>query len=131
MKKQIKKLQKSRKILLQNLYSIKLNKENNTQNIINMKNENKINLNYIKNSIKNITKKDKILELIINTYIKKNNIDLIEKLILKIAIFEFFFYKKIPPKVTINESILLAKTFCNQKSHKMINKILDKIIQNE
>lgn len=129
MKKHIKKLHKSRKILLQNLYSVTLNKENNTKNII--KNENKINLNYIENAIKNITKRNKILELIIKTHIKKNEMSLIEELILKIAIFEFFFYKNIPHKVIINESIILSKMFCNQKSHKMINKILDKIIQNE
>ncbi len=131
MKKHIKKLHKSRKLLLQSLYSLTFNKENNTQDIIKIKNKNKINLKYLDTSIKTIIKKNTILELIVKTYIKNNNIGLIEKLILKIAIFEFFFNEKIPPKVIINESINLSKIFCNQKSHKMINKILDKIIKNK
>jgi N utilization substance protein B len=131
MKKHIKKLHKSRKLLLQSLYGLTLNKENNTQDLIRLKNKNKINLKYLDNSIKTIIKKNSILELIIKTYTQNYNIDLIEKLILKIATFEFFFNRKIPPKVIINESINLSKIFCNQKSHKMINKILDKIIKNK
>lgn len=132
MKKHIKKLYKSRKILLQTLYSVTLNKENNITDLIKTKNKNKLNIYYLQNSINKIIEKNKILELIIHTHTQNyKNINLIEKLILKIAIFEIFFYKNIPPKVTVNESIILTKTFCSQKSHKIINKILDKIIKNK
>lgn len=131
MKKLSKKKTKTRKILLQNLYSWEMTKNKNTylnkdiQNI----NENKIDLIYLKYSLKNIIDKEKIIELIINTHIKTHsNINIIENIILKIAIFEIMFYKT-PKKVMINESILLSKQFCLKNSHTLINKLLDNIIK--
>lgn len=132
MKKQIKKLNKTRKILLQNLYSLSLNKDANIKNLIKSKNKNKINENYLEKSIKDINKKNAILELIIKSNTNDiKNIGLIEKIILKIAIFEIFFKKNIPNKITINEAIILTKAFCSQKSHKIINKSLDQIIKKQ
>lgn len=130
MKKQIKKFKKTRKILLQNLYSIHLNDGNSIKELIKYKNKNKINENYLEKTTKEINKKNEILELILKTNIHNNqSMCIIEKIILKIAIFEIFFKKNIPNKITINEAIILAKTFCSQKSYKIINKSLDEIIK--
>lgn len=130
MKKNTKKLYTSRKILLQNLYGITLNNEHIILHSIKAINKNKINLNYIENLIKKIKEKNTILELIIAVH-TKINLCIIEKLILKIAICEIFYNKIVPLKVIINESILLSKTFCTHKSHKIINKILDNLIKNK
>ncbi len=131
MKKQIKKLKKTRKILLQSLYSIYLNKDTNINELIKYKNKNKINELFLEKVAQKIIKKNAILDLIIKINTNTHaNIGIIEKIILKIAIFEIFFKKNIPNKITINEAIILTKTFCPQKSYKVINKSLDKIIKN-
>ncbi len=47
--------------------------------------------------------------------------------ILRLAVYEFFFRPDIPPVVTINEAVDLAKSFSNEESGHFINGILDKI----
>ena len=47
--------------------------------------------------------------------------------ILRLALYEFYYRPDIPPVVTINEAIDLAKAFSGEESGKFINGILDKI----
>jgi N utilization substance protein B len=51
----------------------------------------------------------------------------IDKTIMSIAICEFLYFPEIPPKVTINEAIDLAKKFSTEKSGTFINGVLDNI----
>ena len=51
-------------------------------------------------------------------------ISLIDKTILRIAIFELLYTENIPPKVAINEAVELGKTFGGQNSSKFINGVL-------
>ena len=51
----------------------------------------------------------------------------IDRNVLRIGIFELLYMADIPAKVTINESIELAKRFGDVESGKFINGILDKI----
>ncbi|NOY76459.1 MAG: transcription antitermination factor NusB [Calditrichaeota bacterium] len=55
-------------------------------------------------------------------------IAIIDKLILRMGISEFLFFEDIPPKVTINEAIEIAKKFSTEKSGSFINGILDSIL---
>lgn len=55
---------------------------------------------------------------------------LIDRNILRIAIFELLHCDQIPPKVTLNEAIDLGKRFGSDESGSFINGILDRI-QNE
>lgn len=72
----------------------------------------------------------------IDTYIKKyapqwpvQQITLIDRNILRIGIFELVFFKETPPKVAINESIEIAKTFGGITSSKFINGVLGAIYE--
>ncbi len=56
-------------------------------------------------------------------------IDPIEKVILRIGVFELQHKIEIPYKVVINESIELAKRFGAEDSYKYVNGILDKVAQ--
>jgi len=47
--------------------------------------------------------------------------------ILRLALYELLYRPDIPPVVTINEAIDLAKSFSNEESGKFINGILDKV----
>ncbi|HKI77037.1 MAG TPA: transcription antitermination factor NusB [Ignavibacteriaceae bacterium] len=57
-----------------------------------------------------------------------NRIALIDKLLLRMGICELIYFPDIPPKVSINEAIEIAKLFSTSGSGKFINGILDAIL---
>lgn len=60
-----------------------------------------------------------------------NRIALIDKILLRMAICELLYFPDIPPKVSINEAIEIAKEFSTAGSGKFINGILDAILIEE
>jgi N utilization substance protein B len=59
-----------------------------------------------------------------------DRINMIDRNILRMALFELLYWEEIPPKVTINEAIDLGKRYGSEDSGSFINGILDRI-QNE
>ena len=59
---------------------------------------------------------------------KAEDLDAVDKAILRLATYELLFEKKVPFKVVISEAILLAKKFAAQDSHKFVNGVLDKVV---
>ena len=57
-----------------------------------------------------------------------NRIALIDKILLQIGICELMYFPDIPPKVSINEAIEIAKIYSTAGSGKFINGILDAIL---
>lgn len=53
-----------------------------------------------------------------------DQIAVIDKTILRIAVYELVIDRKVPPKVVINEAVELAKTFGSDNSGKFINGVL-------
>ncbi|MDO8548598.1 MAG: transcription antitermination factor NusB [Ignavibacteria bacterium] len=77
--------------------------------------------------IKHTTELDnKIKERVANW--EMNRIALIDKILLRIGICELIYFPDIPPKVSINESIEIAKEYSTARSGKFINGILDAIL---
>jgi N utilization substance protein B len=58
-----------------------------------------------------------------------DEIDLVEKAILRVSAYELRFRLDVPYKVVINEAIELAKAFAADDSHKFVNGILDKAVK--
>lgn len=56
-----------------------------------------------------------------------DRISIIDRNILRMAIFELLFREDIPPRVTLNEAIDLGKRFGSEDSSAFINGILDRI----
>lgn len=56
-------------------------------------------------------------------------IALIDRLIIQMALAEFLYFQSIPPKVTINEYVELAKNYSTPKSKTFVNGILDKTLK--
>lgn len=56
-----------------------------------------------------------------------DDVDHIEKAILRIAAFELSRRQDVPYRVVINEAIELAKSFASDDSHKFVNGVLDKL----
>jgi N utilization substance protein B len=57
-----------------------------------------------------------------------NRIAIMDKLILRLALCEFLDFPDIPPKVTIDEAIEVAKKFSTEKSGRFVNGILDAVL---
>lgn len=50
-----------------------------------------------------------------------------DMIMLRMALAEFLYFETIPPKVTINEYLDIAKSYSTPKSHLFLNGVLDKI----
>lgn len=69
---------------------------------------------------------EKIQEKVANW--EMDRIALIDRILLRIGITELLHFPDIPPKVTINEIIEIAKDYSTSNSNKFINGILDAIL---
>ena len=69
---------------------------------------------------------EKIKERVANW--EMGRIALIDKLLLRMGICELYYFPDIPPKVSINECIEIAKIYSTAGSGKFINGILDAIL---
>ena len=69
------------------------------------------------------------VDFAISPYIDRafDELDPIEKAILRLAVYELRFESDVPYKVVINEALEVAKVFGADESHKYINGVLDKI----
>jgi len=74
------------------------------------------------------------LDSIIKKYVKNWGISrmaVIDRSVLRIGTYELIFVADIPPKVSINEAVELAKKFGDIDSPRFVNGILDKIYKSE
>jgi N utilization substance protein B len=53
-----------------------------------------------------------------------------DRVILRIGVYELLFEKGVPPKVAINEAVELAKAFGGENSSKFINGVLGTVLRN-
>ena len=86
-------------------------------------------IEFVKQLVYGVIEHETELENIANKYLKNWNISrlgLTDGAILKIAIYELL-YTDTPKKVCIDEAILLAKDFSDEKVVGMINGVLDKV----
>jgi len=72
---------------------------------------------------------EKITQYATNWQLKRMAV--IDRNILRIGVFELLFADDIPPKVSINEAIELAKKYGDLESSRFVNGILDKIHKSE
>ncbi|MGB1972068.1 MAG: transcription antitermination protein NusB [Flavobacteriaceae bacterium] len=56
-------------------------------------------------------------------------IAVLDSLLIKIAIAELFYFNEIPPKVTLNEYLEIAKEYSTPKSNQFINGVLDSLVK--
>jgi len=79
---------------------------------------------------KTVLEKSKYLEELIIPKLKNwdpERIALLDMILMKMGVAEFLYFETIPPKVTINEYIDLAKEYSTQQSGQFVNGILDNI----
>lgn len=118
---------------LQVLYAYEMNKEGLTvlaEGILSdipNKADKDFSLELINKVIANYDDLDKKIKARVNNW-EMDRIALIDKLLLRIGIAELLYFPDIPPKVSINEVIEIAKDYSTSNSGKFINGILDAIL---
>ena len=126
--------QKARKLALQGLYSWQLTGNAIEQIELDLATSNdmtKVDVEYLKELLTSASKDSENLDTTIKPYLGRlpEELDPIEKCILRIATYELVNRIDVPFKVVINEAIELAKTFGAEESHKFVNGALDKAVK--
>jgi transcription antitermination protein NusB len=58
-----------------------------------------------------------------------NRLAIIDRIVLQMSICELLYFDDIPPKVTMNEAIEIARAYSTDKSDKFVNGVLDSILE--
>ena len=85
---------------------------------------------FARSLLKTVLEKDEYLQSLIIPKLKNwdpERIALLDMILMKMGVSEFLYFETIPPKVTINEYIDLAKDYSTQQSGQFVNGILDNI----
>ena len=118
-------LQNPRVIVIQKLYSNHLNKDSN---ITFPKHRYK---KFIKDVVNGTIERKEIIEKLMEKELKNdinvNKTELIIKLMIMAAIYEFMYMHKTPVNVVISEYLKVSDFFVDNKKTKFLNAILDKI----
>lgn len=126
----------SRMITMQTLYEWEF-REGSDLNEIEDRNiaeyEDKCEADFIRELVKNVSSKKDELDEIVRIAAPEwpvEQISLIDKAILRIAIYEMMNVKDVPPKVAINEAVELSKEFGGENSSKFVNGVLGTVYTN-
>jgi len=87
-------------------------------------------LNFAKGLLQTVREKSEHLEGLVIPKLKNwdpERIALLDMILMKMGVAEFLYFETIPPKVTINEYIDLAKEYSTPQSGQFVNGILDNI----
>lgn len=89
---------------------------------------------FVERVFRGVANKEKDLDVLIAKYSLNWDLDrlsIVDKCILRFGCYELIFMPDIPPNVSINEAIDIAKKYSQDESGKFINGILDKISKKE
>lgn len=81
----------------------------------------------VNETIRNTEEIDKVIRSKVANW-DFSRIAVLDRLILRMAICELLHFKEIPPKVTMNEAIELAKLFSTERSGQFVNGVLDAVL---
>ena len=125
---------KARELALQGIYSWQMNGntiESVELHLATTNDMSKIDLAFCQELLRDTAKKVVELDVAIKPYLGRlpEELDPIEKAILRLATLELTQRIDVPYKVVINEAIELAKSFGAEESHKFVNGVLDKAVK--
>lgn len=125
---------KARELALQGLYSWQMTGNPVEQielSIATSNNMEKVDTGYFQELVRAVVKDSETLDSTVKPYLGRlpEELDVVEKAILRIATYELTQRIDVPYKVVINEAIELAKAFGAEESHKFVNGVLDKAVK--
>ncbi len=125
---------KARELAFQAVFSWEMsqNSVNNIEvNFIADNSKRRFDIEYFQQLLRGVTSNVEELDLAISPHVDRplDDIDHVEKAILRVAVFELSDCQDVPYRVVINEAIELAKSFAADDSHKFVNGVLDKAVK--
>ena len=125
---------KARELAVQAVYSWQLSKNSVTDietNFITDNSARRFDIPYFQQLLRCVTSSVSKLDEAISPHVDRpiDEIDPVEKAVLRVAVFELIDCQDVPYKVVINEAIELAKLFAADDSHKFVNGVLDKAVK--
>lgn len=125
---------KARELAVQAVYSWQISQNSITDIEVNFITENskrRFDIEYFQQLLRGVASNVAELDLAISPHVDRplDDIDHVEKAILRVAVFELSECQDVPYRVVINEAIELAKLFAADDSHKFINGVLDKAVK--
>lgn len=125
---------KARELAVQAVYSWQISQNSVSDIEINFITENskrRFDIEYFQLLLRGVTSNVAELDLAISPHVDRplDDIDHVEKAILRVGVFELSSCQEVPYRVVINEAIELAKLFAADDSHKFVNGVLDKAVK--
>ncbi len=125
---------KARELAVQAVYSWQISQNSVTDvevNFIADNSKRRFDIEYFQLLLRGVTTNMSDIDEAISPYVDRplDDIDQVEKAILRVAVFELKDCTDVPYRVVINEAIELAKSFAADDSHKFVNGVLDKAVK--
>lgn len=125
---------KARELAVQAIYSWQLSQNDIADVETNFLTENsarRFDISYFQELFRGVTTKISIIDEKIAPHVDRplDDVDQVEKAIIRVAVFELSDCLDVPYRVIINEAIELAKSFAADDSHKFVNGVLDKVVK--
>ncbi|KLV30298.1 transcription antitermination factor NusB [Priestia megaterium] len=86
---------------------------------------------FLESLVLGVTEHQQEIDELLRNHLEKWTLDrvaTVDRVILRIAVYEMKYEEEIPTSVTLNEAIELAKTFGDDQSSKFINGVLSKVL---
>ncbi len=125
---------KARELAVQAIYSWQLSQNSVSDiegNFLTDNSARRFDIPYFQQLLRGVTSSVGSIDEAISPHVDRplDDVDHVEKAILRVAIYELKDCQDVPYKVVINEAIELAKSFAADDSHKFINGVLDKAVK--
>lgn len=125
---------KARELAVQAVYSWQISQNSVSDvevNFISDNSKRRFDIEYFQLLLRGVTQDVSDIDNAISPHVDRplDDIDQVEKAILRVAIFELKDCTDVPYRVVINEAIELAKSFAADDSHKFVNGVLDKAVK--
>jgi N utilization substance protein B len=125
---------KARELAVQAIYSWQLSQNSVTDIETNFLTDNsarRFDIPYFQNLLRGVTSNVGQIDEAIKPHVDRplDDVDHVEKALLRVAIYELTDCLDVPYRVVINEAIELAKSFAADDSHKFVNGVLDKVVK--
>ncbi|MEE2024709.1 MULTISPECIES: transcription antitermination factor NusB [Alkalimonas] len=125
---------KSRSLAVQGIYSWQLSQnkiQDIEQQLLLENNVKQLDVAYFQDLLRGVVSYHQTLDELLKPFLDRpfDEIDQVEKAILRVSGYEMKYRLDVPYKVVINEAIELAKSFAADDSHKFVNGILDKAVR--
>ncbi|GGD57134.1 transcription antitermination factor NusB [Lacimicrobium alkaliphilum] len=125
---------KARELAVQGIYSWQMTKNPAQQielHLATTSDMTKVDMAYFQELLRAVVNDYDTLDSRIRPYLGRlpEELDPVEKAVLRLATYELLERPDVPAKVVVNEAIELAKSFGAEESHKFVNGVLDKAIR--